>query len=285
MTDSDRGILQPDDYIEPRCVLCGPVPGQDNTVMPIPQQRVVAKLDEYMSRRDYGGAEKHLLYWLEEARAGHDKGGELMIAGELVGHFRKTGNKEEAFRFADLSMRLVEELGMDGTVSAGTAYTNAATAYNAFGENEKALALFEKARAAYQSSENVSAGLWGGLCNNTALVLKELGRYEEASAMFEQALSWMAGVNGGELEQAVTYLNMADMACARYGTEQAEPMVYEYADKACSLLENTKAPHDGYYAFVLEKCVPALRWHGYFSAADEFEKISEEIYRKEAAEQ
>ncbi len=282
MTDPDYGILKPDDYIEPRCVLCGSVPGQDSAVMPVPQQRIIAKMDEYMSRRDYDGAEKHLLYWLAEARAGNDKGGELMIAGELAGHYRKTGNKEEAFKFAELSVKLVKELGMEGTVSAGTAYTNAATVYNAFGENEKSLTLFQKAGAAYQASDNVSPGLWGGLCNNTALVLKELGRFDEASAMFEKAVIWMADVEGGELEQAVTYLNMADMAAARYGAEQAEPLIYEYADKACSLLEDTKAPHDGYYAFVLEKCVPALRYYGYFSAADTFEKISEEIYGREA---
>ena len=39
-------------------------------IRPIPQQRVIEKMDAYMSRRDYAGAERHLLYWLEEARAG-----------------------------------------------------------------------------------------------------------------------------------------------------------------------------------------------------------------------
>ena len=45
---------------------------------PVPQQRIVAKMDEYMSRRDYAGAEKHLLYWLEEARQGNDLRGRLI---------------------------------------------------------------------------------------------------------------------------------------------------------------------------------------------------------------
>ena len=63
------------------------------TLGSIPQQRVVEKLDEYMSRRDYAGAERHLLYWLEEALAAGDKRGELMVRNELVGHFRKVGNK------------------------------------------------------------------------------------------------------------------------------------------------------------------------------------------------
>ena len=73
---------------------------------PIPQQRVVEKLDEYMSRRDYEGAEKHLLYWLEEARALGDERGELMVRNELVGHFRKTGGKEQAFEHAEAALAL-----------------------------------------------------------------------------------------------------------------------------------------------------------------------------------
>ena len=60
--------LGPQDYAEPRCVLCGEPYGAAPTIKPIPQQRIVEKLDEYMSRRDYAGAERHLLYWLEEAR-------------------------------------------------------------------------------------------------------------------------------------------------------------------------------------------------------------------------
>ena len=45
---------------------------------PIPQQRIIEKLDEYMSHRDYEGAEKHLLFWLDEARALGDERGELL---------------------------------------------------------------------------------------------------------------------------------------------------------------------------------------------------------------
>ena len=64
----------------------------------IPQQRVIEKLDEYMSRRDYAGAERHLLYWLEEARAGGDLRGALMLRNALVGHYRKTGQRERRCR-------------------------------------------------------------------------------------------------------------------------------------------------------------------------------------------
>ena len=41
--------------------------GSADAIRPVPQQRIIEKMNEYMSRRDYAGAQRHLLYWLEEA--------------------------------------------------------------------------------------------------------------------------------------------------------------------------------------------------------------------------
>ena len=150
---------------------------------PVPQQRIAGKLDEYMSRRDYAGAERHLLYWLDEARAVGDKRGELMVRNELIGHFRKMGNRNQALNHAAEALRLVDELGFGGTISAGTTLTNAGTAYSAFGENERALELFQKAVALYEGSEHTAPELLGGLYNNMALACVALARFDEADAL------------------------------------------------------------------------------------------------------
>ena len=84
------------DYAEPRCLLCEEPYGAEAKIKPVPQQRIMEKVDEYMSRRDYAGVERHLLYWLEEARLGRDEKGELMIRNELTGHYRKTGDREKS---------------------------------------------------------------------------------------------------------------------------------------------------------------------------------------------
>ena len=137
---------------------------------PVPQQRIVEKLDEYMSRRDYAGAERHLKFWLEEALAAGDERGELMLRNELVGHYRKTGNEEQALLHAEEALQLVEELGFARTISAGTTYTNVATALNAFGHDERSLELFDKAVELYEGSPSTDPRLLGGLYNNRALV-------------------------------------------------------------------------------------------------------------------
>lgn len=273
-------ILSPEDYVEPACLLCGDPLGAAETMKPIPQQRVIEKMDEYMSRRDYAGAERHLLYWLAEAQAGRDKRGELMVRNELVGHYRKTGDREKAFESAEEALRLLGEIGFDGSVSAGTTYTNVATACNAFGENERSLEYFQKAKIVYEAAKNTDPRLLGGLYNNMALVQTALGAYEEAFALYEKALAAMAAVPGGGLEQAITYLNMADAVTAQKGAEAAEKQVSGLLDRAWELLDKPDAPQDGYYAFVCEKCAPTFSYYGYFLAADELSRRAKAIYER-----
>ena len=275
---ADGGVLPPQDYVEPRCVLCGDPYGEVPEVKPVPRQRIIQKMDEYMSRRDYAGAERHLQYWLEEARLGQDERGELMIRNELIGHYRKTGEKEKSLRNGEAALRLVEKLDFDGTVSAGTTYVNYATACNAFGENERALELFEKAQAVFEAQSGVSPDLLGGLYNNMALACVSTGQFARAGALYDKALAVMADVPGGELEQAITYLNMADAVEAEQGPEAGEARICELLDKAFILFDSTRAPRDGYYAFVCEKCASAFSYHGYFLEAEELSSRARKIY-------
>ena len=245
---------------------------------PVPQQRIRAKMDEYMSRRDYAGAERHLLYWLEEALAGGDERGELMIRNELVGHFRKVGDRARALENADRAIELLERLDFGGTVSAGTTYVNAATAMSAFGENARALDLFKKARAAYTQGTQADHSLLGGLCNNMALACAALGRYEEAYALYDEAMDHMSKAPNGALEQAITCLNVANALEAQLGMEAAEGRIFDLLDRASDLLAAPGIPHDGYYAFVCEKCAPTFEYYGYFMEAEHLKQEAEGIY-------
>ena len=273
-------ILNQEDYIEPRCLLCEEPYGAEKSVRSVPQMRIIDKMNEYMARRDYEGAERHLLYWLEEAELGRDLRGQLMLRNELTGHYRKTGERDKSLENAEKAIELLEELEFEGTISSGTTYVNAATAYNAFGEHERSMEFFEKARVVYESSERTNKDLLGGLYNNMALTCVSLGRYEEALPLYESAIKVMADVPDGRLEQAITYLNMADLFSEMKGTEAAEADIYACLDQAYELLKDPNVAEPGYYAFVLEKCAPTFSYYGYFGAAREFEKRAGEIYGK-----
>ena len=207
-------------------------------IRPIPQRRVIEKMNEYMSRRDYAGAERHLLYWLAEAQLGRDLDGLLILRNEMVGHYRKTGQRDKAMESAEEALSLLAELGLEDAVIAGTTYVNIATACNAFGEYERSLELFEKARAVYEGCEFVEPQLLGGLYNNMALTCTALGRYEEAMGLYEEAVCVMADVPDGELEQAITFLNMADTVEAQLGPEDGESRIFGLVERAQELLED-----------------------------------------------
>ena len=276
----NNSLLKPEDYLEPACLLCGEPFGAEPAVKPVPQRRILEKLDDYMSRRDYPAVERHLLYWLEEARLGRDQRGELVIRNELIGHYRKTGAREKALAQVDAALALLDALDFGGTISAGTTLVNAATACSAFGENERALALFERAKAVYESVPGVQAHLLGGLCNNMALCCAALGRFDEAMVLYETALARMGEVQNGELEQAITCLNMADVVAASEGFEAGESRIFALLDRAEALLTSSKAPRDGYYAFVCEKCAPSFDTYGYFLAAQALREEARAIYER-----
>ncbi len=250
--------LSREDYEEPRCVLCM---DQDGPT-PIPQRRIREKLDEYMSRRDYAGAERHLNYWLAEARQNGDLRGEFFVRGEMMGHYRKTGNQEQAILNANESLNLIEKLGFENTLSAGTAYVNAATVYDAFGMPERSIELFEKAKAIYEESLPEHDGRLGGLYNNMGLAYMALRRFGEAYEAFLKALDVMDKVEHGALEQAITYLNLANAVELEHGLEKGEQKIGQYLDKAAVLLDDPALPRDGYYAFVCEKCAPTFDYYG-----------------------
>ena len=268
--------LEKEDYIDPRCVLCGK-PGEEETVQPVPIGRIMDKLREYEDRNDWPAVERHLKYWLAEAEASRDERGQLMLHNELMGYYRKQGNREKAFEHAEKAAALVEKLGMEDTVTAGTTWVNAGTVREAFGDPVGGLAYFERARANYEKNLPEGDGRLGGLYNNMALSLAVCGRFEEAMEMFRKAIAVMEKQEYGELEQAITWLNMAVAAEAALGPEEAEETVEEYLERAEALLDTEYLPRNGYYAFVCEKCAPVFGHYGWFAAEAELKRRAKEI--------
>ena len=268
--------LEKEDYVDPRCALCGK-PGEEETVQPVPVGRIMDKLREYEDRNDWPAVERHLKYWLAEAEANRDERGQLMLHNELMGYYRKQGKKDEAFSHAERADYLVKKLEMEDTVTAGTTWVNAGTVREAFGDPVGGLEFFERAKANYEKNLPDNDGRLGGLYNNMALSLAVCGRFDEAMGMFRNAIEVMKKQEYGELEQAITWLNMADAAEAALGPEAAEETVEEYLETAEALLNTESLPRNGYYAFVCEKCAPVFGHYGWFMTEAELKRRAEEI--------
>lgn len=270
-----KRILAPEDYLEPACPLCM----NQHAVKRIPLERVAEKLDEYMGRQDFAAARRHLTFWLAEAESHGDKRGVFGVHSEWMGFSRKMGEGEEAIAHAKAALALLPEVG-ENSIAAATVCINAATVYQAFSQPKAALPLFERAQEIYRRELSPTDERVGGLYNNMALTLVSLGRYGEAHELYKKALSIMAQAENGALEQAITYLNMANAVEAEHGLEKAEAKIAQYLDTAAALLDEPSLPRNGYYAFVCEKCAPTFDYYGFFLCANDLKQRARVIYER-----
>ena len=253
------------------------VDGMDRT---IPVRRVIEKMNEHMSRLDYDAAERHLKYWLSEARALGDRRGELTVLNELIGHARKTDQRELAEQSAKAALRPVDEPQLDNSETEGTTCINIATACCVFGEYEASLRMFSRAEAAYRQMKEQDPWKMGGLYNNMGLTLTALKRYDEAMAAYRQALQWMGSVPDGAPEQAETCLNMANTLEYQFGAVEAEKEIAALLDRAEALLDTPGLTKDGYYAYILDHCAPTFEHYGYFLTAQRLRNWTKDYYER-----
>lgn len=239
--------------------------------------KILAKLDSHIHKNDYESAERHLLYWLDEVRSAKSYHNEIPLLNELMGLYRKLGKKENAIECANTALERIETLGISHQVGAATTYLNSATVYKAFDMPEASLPLFEKAKEIYEKELDSDDARLGGLYNNMALTLVDLGRYDDAKESYNKAISVMEKVENGSLEVAITYLNIANVIEAEMGLEDSEAAIKEYLDKAQNLLDSYPIK-DGHYAFVCEKCSSVYGYYGYFLYENELKERSQKIY-------
>lgn len=268
-------FLSKNDYEEPVCPL-----NMHPNITPISVGRIIDKLDSYLSQKDYASAERHLHYWLQEADTCHDMRGKLSILNEQIGLYRKTGNEAECLRTVSDALSLADSMDMEQTVTYGTTLINAATGYKAFGKAEEALPLYQRAKTIYESLLDSCDGRLGGLYNNMALTLTELGSYREAEHLYDKAIDIMRKQKNGELEVAITCLNLADLVAAESGLEAGEKKIEKLLLEAEKLLNTESLPRDGYYAFVCEKCAPVFGYYGFFFIEMELNRRVKEIYER-----
>ena len=101
--------------------------------------RILDKLDEYLNKNDYVGAERHLLYWRGEAELCRDHKAELLVCNELMGLYRKLSRRDEALKCVSAALLKIESLEIAGQVGAATTFLNCATVYKAFGEPQRSI--------------------------------------------------------------------------------------------------------------------------------------------------
>ncbi len=268
------------DYKEPRCTLCDGKefynPELSGAKGRIPVKRVIEKADGYFNKNDLAGAKRHLEYWEKEAKELNDNSGELSIVDELLGLYRKNGEKENALRVIERAIILIDNLQLQNTVSGATIYLNAATTMKAFGKAKDAIPLYGKALKIYSENLEETDVRFGGFYNNYALALTDAGEYDKAEECYFNAVKVMEKAENGKPDLAITYVNLAHL----YETAGKSDKITDCLFKAYGLLNDEENVKNGYFAYVLSKCAPSFKYFGYGKIASDFEKESTEIYER-----
>ncbi len=273
-------MLDSFDYKEPKCAVCDGkefyYPGDKPLGERIPIDRIIKKVDECFNKNNHVEAGRLLEFWLNEAKTLFDTAGELSILSELVGFYRKVNDKNKGLSAIKRAIELVGELKQSDMVSGATIYLNCATAFKAFDEPNKALALYEKAKGVYLKLLSKDDARLGGLYNNMALTLVDLTRYDQAEFLYKNSIDVMKSVKNGQADLAITYVNMAHLYEKMNNPNSITDCMYS----AYSLLASEDIDKNGYFARVCDKCAPSFEYFGYKLIADELKKVSGEIYER-----
>ena len=236
---------------------------------------VLAAVDRMNSELRYDDSRTYLENALEDSQRLQDKAGELGLLSELIGVYRKQGSKEKGIGAVRSAFSLVLELGLEGTSTAGTVWLNGATALREFGEYEEALSYFNMSCRAYAATIAPDDYRFAGLFNNMGTCLAALERYDEAMSYYGKALSIVKGNSLTPIEEAVTYLNMAE-AASRMDPENTEE-TEKYVDACLGIFFDQKSPRDDYYSYFAKNCASGLKDLGYFRDAKKLLTIAEQI--------
>lgn len=224
----------------------------------IPTLRILDLLDAHFARHDYAAAARLLAYWLDEAIATGDSEGQIQMRNEQLGLYRRTMDKEAAFATADALLPL-----LDDSVWAATVLLNIATNYCHFGHPELAVPLYPRVQAAYAALPDDDARL-AAMHNNMAACCMARRMYAAACDLYTRALAVQSLTTPPVPDMAITYVNRA---MARYYEAPLDPAVDSDMQAAYALLCLPHHTLDGYYAFVVDKVLPAYTHLGYRAQA------------------
>ncbi len=252
----------------------------NNFENPINISKLISELDHILSRNDYSSARDFLEKWVSVAQNQNDNKSLFSLCNECVGLYRKIGDKESCYKYCQKALDLLKVLNIENSVTGATAFLNCATAYKAFAEAEKSISLFEKAVTLYESLLPENDRRLAGLYNNFALSLVDLKEYEKALELYEKAIEVLNNNPKYNLEQAVSYLNMANAFEAKKGLENACEEIDVLLDKAQKVLDKNYSEADGNYAFVCEKCASTFGYYGRFLYENELKERARVIYER-----
>lgn len=226
-------------------------------------------LDQLFAQKEMQAAETYMKESLAAAESEGDLGAVISICSELGGYFRVTSRFDEGIALYEKALDCIHRLGLDGSEHHGTTLMNYATTCTMTGDSQKALALYEQAAEIFRNAGFETDYRVATLYNNMSLLCQDLNQYDTAVEKLDQAMSILQQLTESEIEQAVTYSNLAQVHMLRGCPEEAKTAV----EKSIALFTSTSGDCDVHYASAVNVLGEIYYTEGnYAAAARQFEK-------------
>lgn len=196
-------------------------------------EEVINRLDELFSENKGQEAQKLLEDSIRLAVEESDDSALLTLLNEMIGYMRETSQVESSYSYADAALKLMERMGIAGSMPYATTLLNIANAYRAGGRLAESMAYYEKVLELYGESLDEKDMLFASLYNNLSLLHQEMGDFGAAKEKLLKALSIVRENPEAYFEEAVTYANLASTCMALHEEEGA----LEYCRQAIALFE------------------------------------------------
>jgi tetratricopeptide (TPR) repeat protein len=174
---------------------------------------------------------------------------------ELGGIRQDKGELKDAEALYSESLKMLHDLGQDGTLDAATTKTNLGSVYQALGRNADAERIDREALAQKRALVGNDATTVAVSLNNLGVVLGQRGEWAAAEPLHREALAIMRKVHGPEhMEVASALRTVAAVLEAQQKYDEAEPL-YKEAVAQCTKLLGPDHPDTAWtlynYAFML----------------------------------
>lgn len=206
---------------------------------------ILEQLDTALNNNDLDLADKILTDGIRIMADSGDSSSLLQLLNEYIGFLRTMGRFDEAYAIGDNIRKLLDAMGLAGSIPYATSLLNIATAYRAGGRYEDSLSLYNETEQIYLSSLPENSMLTASFYNNKSLLFQEMGNLEESIECLEKALKIVVS-NDEKFEIAVTYTNLSNSNIGLHKYAEA----YNNAIKAINAFDEINV-HDSHYASAL----------------------------------
>lgn len=224
----------------------------------------LAYLDMLFQTKRLDEVEPYLLERVRQSIMEDDLSATLTWLNEMIGYYRSISHHQEALTMSRQALKLINSMNLVDTIAHATTLINVATAYRASGDYQTAIQTYQQALGILEIyAEEPLDHQFASLYNNLALTYESLGEEEAAIIQLKKALSHLKLVAHTELNQAITYTNLA---CAYYQLHRYD-LCLEMVENAKHLYLEQQATNDNHYAALLAVHGQALQALGHYDEA------------------